>query len=245
MPSHPKRSLTSISGVHKISPSYSLTFLYSVYNLCSHLTFFFFLCLHLTSNVMLSAFSLFLLQFFTGIAQYNRCGWLAGTHRDVFCVAAVGPAGRLCVCACMRVCFDVFSDPATSSTCDILPPESDPAGHSHTQERWRRTHHLNLPVTFRIFACWVLISFFLFFSIFQFPTKNQVTSLSCAFWQHDGMLWLMNQLPSNLVFSVSLFVYFFFLFIGLTAAESLVSEPLLNLIMYNSMKLHPLYCKPS
>lgn len=153
MPSHPKRSLTSISGVHKISPSYSLTFLYSVYNLCSHLTFFFFLCLHLTSNVMLSAFSLFLLQFFTGIAQYNRCGWLAGTHRDVFCVAAVGPAGRLCVCACMRVCFDVFSDPATSSTCDILPPESDPAGHSHTQERWRRTHHLNLPVTFRIFAC--------------------------------------------------------------------------------------------
>lgn len=206
------------------------------------------MCFHLTSNVMLSAFSLFLLQFFTGLAQYNRCGWLAGTHRDVFCVAAVGPAGRLCVCvcACMHPC--VFWCVQWPCHFVYLRHSASRVWSRGAQPHTRKMETHTSPQSPCDISYFCLLSsdfFFPFFSIFQFPTKNQVTSLSCAFWQHDGMLWLMNQLPSNLVFSVSLFVYFFFLFIGLTAAESLVSEPLLNLIMYNSMKLHPLYCKPS
>lgn len=176
------------------------------------------MCFHLTSNVMLSAFSLFLLQFFTGLAQYNRCGWLAGTHRDVFCVAAVGPAGRLCVCVCVHasVCVLMCSVtlplrlPATFCLQSLIPRgtathKKDGDAHITSISLW---HFVFLLVEF-----WFLFSFF--FSIFQFPTKNQVTSLSCAFWQHDGMLWLMNQLPSNLVFSVSLFVYFFFFLLAL------------------------------
>lgn len=38
---------------------------------------------------------------------------------------------RQTLCACVCVCFDVFTDPATLSTCDILPPQPDPTGRSH------------------------------------------------------------------------------------------------------------------
>lgn len=179
MPSHPKRSLTSISGVHKISPSYSLTFLYSVYKRCPSAQTFVRILLSFSFCVSISPRTSHSLPFLSSsfsslLAQLSTIGvggWLAPTGMFSVWLLSGQQADTQCVYACMRVCFDVFSDPATSSTCDILPPESDPAGHSHTQERWRRTHHLNLPVTFRIFACWVLISFFLFF--LYFPVSNE------------------------------------------------------------------------
>uniref|UniRef100_A0A671Y9G3 Dedicator of cytokinesis 4b n=1 Tax=Sparus aurata TaxID=8175 RepID=A0A671Y9G3_SPAAU len=71
-------------------------------------------------------------------------GWHPQGH---FLCACRRARRQTCVCVCVCVCFDVFSDPATLSTCDILPPQSIPRGHVHT-ERYGHTHHLHLPMTF-------------------------------------------------------------------------------------------------
>ena len=52
--------------------------------------------------------------------------------------------------------FDVFTDPTTLSTCDILPPRPDPRGHGHT-ERIQTVTSPQSPTDILCFACWVLI----------------------------------------------------------------------------------------
>uniref|UniRef100_A0A8D3DV68 Dedicator of cytokinesis 4b n=1 Tax=Scophthalmus maximus TaxID=52904 RepID=A0A8D3DV68_SCOMX len=150
---HLMKSSLGIQVQHRSSPQ--LFFLF----------FFFFSFSPQTPRSVPLLSSSFILYQCGSIWAYNGWGQLAGSHREYFCVTSVGPAGRLCACACVRawracvracvcVCvrarIDVFSDPTTPSTCDILPPRSDPRRQSHTQKECRHTHHLNLQVTFRV-----------------------------------------------------------------------------------------------
>lgn len=102
------------------------------------------------------------------------------------------PQGHfLCACrrarrqTCVCVCFDVFSDPATLSTCDILPPQSIPRGHVHT-ERYGHTHHLHLPMTFWVLLVEFLISFFC--ALFGITKPGYIYFLLAHFFRGQRLL---------------------------------------------------------
>ena len=155
-------------------------------DLTLHLLYFIFLCPHLTSNTTrcASAPSLSFLPFFTGV-PYNRWG-LAPTGTLSVCLPP-GQQADECVRACVGVCvcFDVFSDPATLSTCDILAPQSIPRGHVHT-ERYGHTHHLHLPVTFWVLPVEVLISFFC--ALFGITKPGYIYFLLALFFRGQRLL---------------------------------------------------------
>lgn len=113
-----------------------------------HLYLFIFFKLFPTWNTTFYAFALYFLAFFTGVAPSGHTiagdDWLAPT--GIFlcgCCRASRQTGFFFLLLLLMCSVTL----PLLSTCDILPPQSDPTGHSHT-ERYRHTHHLNPPVTF-------------------------------------------------------------------------------------------------